>query len=125
MDQKNRDYFAFLYENKSSSLFDTVLDCSASLVPLWVAVLVGLHVGWMWKPRWASLLILGIRSRPRLVWSSSPPGLGGRRFWLTLTASVTAFQMLKEFWIKFKAWRWPESPTNHGDDNQSNNNKQR
>eukprot|EP00250_Pteridium_aquilinum_P014154 c21813_g1_i1 orf=815-2122(+) len=108
MEMKNRE-FTFFSMDKSSSLLEAMLDFSANLVPLWVAVLVGLFVGWIWKPRWVSLLFLGVRGRHRLVWTS-PPGLGVRRFWFALTASVTAFQMLKECWLKFRAWRWPQTP---------------
>lgn len=105
MEMKDRQ-FTFFSMDKSSSMLDAMLDLCANMVPLWVAVLVGLFVGWMWKPRWVSLVFLGVRGRHRLVWTS-PPGLGVRRFWFALTASVTAFQMLKECWLKFKAWKWP------------------
>lgn len=90
-----------------SSMLDTVLEFSACLVPLWVAVLVGLLLGWAWKPKWVSLLFLGLRSRPRLLWTT-PPGFGARRIWLAITA-FTACQMLKECWLKFKARKWPKT----------------
>ncbi|KAH7292626.1 hypothetical protein KP509_29G078300 [Ceratopteris richardii] len=109
MAMKDRELTLFSMEN-SSSLLDTMLDVTANMVPFWVAVLVGLFVGWIWKPRWVSLLFLGLRGRHRLFWTS-PPGLGVRRFWFALTASVTAFQMLKECWLKFKAWKWPQTQT--------------
>ncbi|KAI5061041.1 hypothetical protein GOP47_0023546 [Adiantum capillus-veneris] len=104
---------SFLAMEKSSSLLEAMVDLSANMVPLWVAVLIGLFVGWIWKPRWVSLLFLGVRGRHRLVWTS-PPGLGVRRFWIALTASVTAFQMLKECWLKFKAWKWPQTQSPEG-----------
>eukprot|EP00249_Psilotum_nudum_P015108 c25170_g1_i1 orf=635-1918(+) len=86
-------------------VLQTAFDVAGSLLPLWVAVIIGLIVGWSWKPRWVSLLVIGLRSRPRLVWGA-PPGFGARRLWFALTA-LTVFQMLKELLHKFKGWKWP------------------
>ncbi|KAH8959257.1 hypothetical protein BDL97_06G069900 [Sphagnum fallax] len=87
------------------AVLETAADVMMCLVPIWVAITVGLIVGWSWKPRWVSFILLGIRSRPRLVWQA-PPGLGARRFWLAMTA-VSAYPMLKEVWTKFSEWMWP------------------
>ncbi|KAL3678673.1 hypothetical protein R1sor_021629 [Riccia sorocarpa] len=76
-----------------------------TMFPFWVAIAIGLVLGWSWKPRWVSLLVLGLRTRPRLVWST-PPGFGARRVWLAVTA-YTAYPVLKEIWLKFRSWMWP------------------
>lgn len=34
---------------------DVVVELVLFLGPVWIAVLVGLVVGWVWKPRWATL----------------------------------------------------------------------
>ncbi|MCO5563574.1 hypothetical protein L7F22_017219 [Adiantum nelumboides] len=106
-----KDRHSMFTMEKSSSMLEAMMDLSANMVPLWLAVLVGLFFGWIWKPRWVSLLFLAVRGRHRLVWTS-PPGLGVRRFWFALTASVTFFQMLKECWLKFKSWKWPQTQPN-------------
>lgn len=59
--------------------------------PLWLAVLVGLLIGWAWRPRWTGLLFLGFRSRLRIP-LYMPPGLGARRLWLACTA-LSAFSV--------------------------------
>ncbi len=87
------------------AVLETAADVMVCLVPIWVAITVGLVVGWSWKPQWASFILLGIRSRPRLLWQA-PPGLGGRRFWLAVTA-VSVYPILKEAWTKFRKWMWP------------------
>lgn len=105
MELISKNHFHSLLEK--SSVLETLLDFSASLVPFWLAILIGLIVGWAWKPRWVSLLFLGLRSRPRLLWTT-PPGFGARRIWFAMTA-FTTFQMLKECWLSFRAWRWPKN----------------
>lgn len=45
--------------------------------PLWIAVLVGLFVGWTWRPRWAAGLVGG-----------DNVGLGGRHLPPSETSSV-------------------------------------
>lgn len=87
------------------AVLETAADMMFFMVPIWVALAIGFIVGWSWKPNWVSLIILGIRSRPRLVWET-PPGFGARRLWLAMTA-VSAFPILKEAWKKFSAWMWP------------------
>lgn len=88
-----------------SAVMETAADMLLGMVPIWVAVAVGLLVGWSWKPQWASILLMGIKSRPRLIWGT-PPGFGARRFWLAIMA-VSAFPMWKEAWKSFSAWMWP------------------
>lgn len=41
------------------------------LVPIWAAALLGLVVGWAWKPRWA-----GSMSLSEVGWSQQADGLG-------------------------------------------------
>jgi hypothetical protein len=88
-------------------VLDTAVDMMFCMTPIWMAIAVGLIVGWSWKPRWVSFILLGLRSRPRLVWET-PPGFGARRFWLAMTA-VSALPMLKDACVKFSAWMWPST----------------
>ncbi|XP_062189855.1 uncharacterized protein LOC133892884 [Phragmites australis] len=63
---------------------EMAVDVLLCAVPIWAAVMIGLVVGWSWRPRWTGLLFLGFRSRLRILWV--PPGLGARRLWLACTA---------------------------------------
>ncbi|WVZ62169.1 hypothetical protein U9M48_011946 [Paspalum notatum var. saurae] len=63
---------------------EMAVDVLLCAVPIWAAVMIGLVVGWAWRPRWTGLLFLGLRSRLRILWV--PPGLGARRLWLACTA---------------------------------------
>ncbi|GMP25842.1 hypothetical protein CsSME_00002515 [Camellia sinensis var. sinensis] len=47
--------------------------------------MIGLVIGWSWRPRWTGLLYLGHCSKLRLTWTA-PPGFGAWRFWLAFTA---------------------------------------
>lgn len=89
------------------AVLETCADVMMTMVPIWMAITIGLVVGWSWKPRWVSFFVLGMRTRPRLVWST-PPGFGARRIWLALTA-ITAFPFLKECWTRFQKWMWPDN----------------
>ncbi|KAL4191835.1 hypothetical protein AMTRI_Chr06g191030 [Amborella trichopoda] len=84
-------------------MVETVLDIFVSSIPLYIAAFAGLILGWSWRPQWATLLLLGIRTRPRLVWTA-PPGFGARRVWLALTA-LSAFTILRNLWRRSKAWK--------------------
>lgn len=37
------------------SIVDVITELMMFAAPLWIAVLVGVLVGWSWKPRWANL----------------------------------------------------------------------
>lgn len=37
------------------SIVDVITELLMFAAPLWIAVLVGVLVGWSWKPRWANL----------------------------------------------------------------------
>ncbi|KAL6647581.1 hypothetical protein ACP70R_015018 [Stipagrostis hirtigluma subsp. patula] len=69
---------------------EMAVDVLLCAVPIWAAVMIGLVVGWSWRPRWTGLLFLGFRSRLRILWV--PPGLGARRLWLACTA-LSAFSV--------------------------------
>eukprot|EP00250_Pteridium_aquilinum_P010289 c19271_g1_i1 orf=257-1570(-) len=87
MELKSQEYMFFI-TGGLSTLAEALLECSAILVPLWMAVLVGLFLGW----------ILGLRSRPRApVVGTGPP-------------SGTYFQMLKRFLVP---WRQSHIKTEH------------
>jgi len=66
------------------ALAEMAVDVLLCAVPIWAAVMIGLAVGWSWRPRWTGLLFLGLRTRLRILWV--PPGLGARRLWLAFTA---------------------------------------
>eukprot|EP00250_Pteridium_aquilinum_P012195 c20560_g1_i1 orf=628-1962(+) len=90
---------------KPSSLFsytcafmETFIDCSASMVPLWTAVMAGILIGWIWRPRWVRSVLRAIKSKPCNAWNSS----GGRkiqRSWPALNAVVTS-STAKARWSK-------------------------
>ncbi|TVU41938.1 hypothetical protein EJB05_15498, partial [Eragrostis curvula] len=69
---------------------EMAVDVLLCAVPIWAAVMIGLVVGWSWRPRWTGLLFLGLRSRLRILWV--PPGFGARRLWLACTA-LSAFSV--------------------------------
>nr|DAD36112.1 TPA_asm: hypothetical protein HUJ06_006752 [Nelumbo nucifera] len=58
---------------------DIFMELMGFFGPLWIAVLVGIVVGWSWKPKWASLgrdkLDSSISNPPSLLPSSSSPRL--------------------------------------------------
>ncbi|KAK1271155.1 hypothetical protein QJS04_geneDACA013125 [Acorus gramineus] len=84
---------------KRPAVAETLLDVLLCAVPIWVAVMIGLVIGWSWRPRWSGLLFLGLRSRFRLLWA--PPGFGARRLWLAFTA-LSAFSVCRRLWCNFK-----------------------
>ncbi|XP_047956599.1 uncharacterized protein LOC125202270 isoform X2 [Salvia hispanica] len=82
----------------SSALMEAFVDIFVCAVPIWLAVMIGLLIGWSWRPRWSGLLFLGLRSKLRYVWTL-PPGLGARRFWLAFTA-LSAFSLCRGLWFR-------------------------
>lgn len=84
---------------RKPALVETFVDIAMCLVPLWLAVMIGLLVGWAWKPRWAGLICLGMKSKIRFAWTA-PPGFGARRLWFAITA-LTAFPVLRKLWSNF------------------------
>lgn len=84
---------------RKPAIVETFVDIVMCLVPIWLAVMIGLLVGWSWKPRWAGLICLGMRSKIRFAWTA-PPGFGARRLWFAITA-LTAFPVLRKLWSNF------------------------
>ncbi|KAH9682225.1 START domain-containing protein [Citrus sinensis] len=71
---------------KRPSITETLVDILLCAVPIWLAVMIGLVIGWSWRPRWTGLVFLGLRSKFRFIWTAAPPGFGARRLWLAFTA---------------------------------------
>ncbi|XP_058105520.1 uncharacterized protein LOC131248994 [Magnolia sinica] len=85
---------------RKPAIFEAFVDILLCAVPIWVAVMIGLVIGWSWRPRWTGLIFLGLRSRFRFIWTA-PPGLGARRLWLAFTA-LSAFSVCRKLWSNFK-----------------------
>ncbi|KAK6145986.1 hypothetical protein DH2020_019855 [Rehmannia glutinosa] len=77
---------------------EAFVDILVCAVPIWLAVMIGLLIGWSWRPRWTGLVFLGFRSKLRFIWTL-PPGLGARRFWLAFTA-LSAFSLCRGLWFR-------------------------
>lgn len=82
------------------TIIETFVDILLCAVPIWLAVMIGLVIGWSWRPRWTGLVYLGFRSKLRFVWTA-PPGFGARRLWLAFTA-LSAFSVARTLWSRFK-----------------------
>ncbi|KAF5941780.1 hypothetical protein HYC85_019422 [Camellia sinensis] len=91
-----QSFFDLIYFLHCPGLAETFLDVLLSSVPIWLAVMIGLVIGWSWRPRWTGLLYLGLRSKLRFAWTA-PPGFGARRFWL----AFTAFSVGRRLWSRF------------------------
>lgn len=87
-----------MYFMKNPSFTETFVDILLCAVPIWLAVMIGLLIGWSWRPRWTSLIYLGFRSKLRFLWSA-PPGFGARRLWLAFTA-LSAFSVCRTIWSR-------------------------
>ncbi|CAK9167951.1 unnamed protein product [Ilex paraguariensis] len=90
------------------AVVETFVDILLCAVPIWVAVMIGLVIGWSWRPRWTGLVFIGCRSKLRFVWTAVPPGLGARRLWLAFTA-LSAFSVGRRLWFSFRGRKRPES----------------
>lgn len=83
------------------AIMETFVDILVCVVPIWVAIMIGLLIGWSWRPRWTGLIFLGLRSKiNRFVWTL-PPGFGARRLWLAFTA-LSAFSVGRKLWFNFQ-----------------------
>lgn len=82
-------------------MMETLVDLLVCAVPIWAAVMVGLLIGWSWRPRWTGLLFLGFRSKFRLVWTAAM-AFGARRFWFAFTA-LSAFSVCRQLWFCFRS----------------------
>lgn len=85
---------------KKPAVVETLVDVLLCAVPIWVAVMVGLAIGWSWRPRWTGLVFLGLRSKFRFIWTA-PPGFGARRLWFAFTA-LSAFSVGRRLWSNFR-----------------------
>ncbi|KAJ1691814.1 hypothetical protein LUZ63_015969 [Rhynchospora breviuscula] len=79
---------------------ELAIDAVLCVVPIWLAVMIGLFIGWSWRPRWTGLVFLGLRSKLRFAWTA-PPGFGARRLWLAFTA-FSVFSVCQRLWSNFK-----------------------
>ncbi|KAK7847077.1 uncharacterized protein LOC112033146 [Quercus suber] len=93
---------------KKPWIAETFVDILLCAVPIWLAVMIGLFIGWSWRPRWTGLVFLGLRSKFRFLWTA-PPGFGARRLWLAFTA-LSAFSVARTIWSNFNDRRSKESP---------------
>ncbi|CAA6662736.1 unnamed protein product [Spirodela intermedia] len=83
------------------TVVETLVDLLLCAVPIWVAVMIGLVIGWSWRPRWTGLVFLGLRSRLRVPWFwTFPLGFGARRLWFAFTA-LSAFSVCRRLWANF------------------------
>ncbi|RWW80208.1 hypothetical protein BHE74_00011470 [Ensete ventricosum] len=100
-------YTDFVDLMRKPAVVEPLIDILLCAVPIWVAVMIGLVIGWSWRPRWTGLLFLGLRSKLRFLWTA-PPGLGARRLWIAFTA-LSVFSMCHKLCsssiFKGKAWR--------------------
>jgi hypothetical protein len=96
MDETFFDLMEFL---KKPSITETFVDILLCAVPIWLAVMIGLVIGWSWRPRWTGLVFLGLRGKFRFLWA--PPGFGARRLWLAFTA-LSALSVCRTIWSNFK-----------------------
>ncbi|KAF7144668.1 hypothetical protein RHSIM_Rhsim04G0190200 [Rhododendron simsii] len=85
---------------KWPAIIETFVDILLCAVPIWVAVMIGLVIGWAWRPRWTGLVYLGLRSRLRFF-LTVPPGFGAHRLWIAFTA-LSAFSVGRTLWTRFR-----------------------
>ncbi|KAK1395294.1 Polyketide cyclase/dehydrase and lipid transport superfamily protein [Heracleum sosnowskyi] len=85
---------------KKPEIIETFVDILICSVPLWVAAVIGLVIGWSWRPRWTSIVYLGLRPKLSLIWTF-PLGFGARRLWIDFTA-LSAFSLASRLWSNFR-----------------------
>lgn len=100
-------FFDFMDFLKKPSITETLVDILLCAVPIWVAVMIGLVIGWSWRPRWTGIVFLGLRGKFRYLWTA-PPGFGARRMWLAFTA-LSAFSVCRTVWFNFRRKEKSES----------------
>ncbi|CAH8382124.1 unnamed protein product [Eruca vesicaria subsp. sativa] len=98
MDESYRNLTDFLQRTSVTETFVDILLCA---VPIWLAVMIGLLIGWSWRPRWTGFVYLGLRSKLRFLWTA-PPGFGARRVWLAFTA-LSAFSVCRTLWSRLRS----------------------
>ncbi|XP_054804929.1 uncharacterized protein LOC129307999 [Prosopis cineraria] len=93
-------FFDLMEFLKKPSITETLVDILLCAVPIWLAVMIGMLIGWSWRPRWTGIVFLGLRGKFRFLWTA-PPGFGARRLWLAFTA-LSAFSICRTIWSNFK-----------------------
>lgn len=93
-------FFDLVEFMKKPSITETFVDILLCAVPIWLAVMIGLVIGWSWRPRWTGLVFLGLRTKLRFLWTA-PPGFGARRLWFAFTA-LSAFSICRSYWYNLK-----------------------
>ncbi|XP_050372593.1 uncharacterized protein LOC126790419 [Argentina anserina] len=109
MEEAVFDLVEFLTNPTITETFVDILLCA---VPIWLAVMIGLVIGWSWRPRWTGLVFLGLRSKFRFV-CTAPPGFGARRLWLAFTA-FSAFSICRKMWFDFRGKSKPAAAGGSG-----------
>ncbi|XP_047317767.1 uncharacterized protein LOC124921186 [Impatiens glandulifera] len=102
-------FHGFIHLVNKPTIIETFVDILLCAVPIWLAVMIGLLIGWSWRPRWTGLVYLGFRSKLRFVWTA-PPGFGARRLWLAFTA-LSAFSVARTLWSRFNKKEMMDSLT--------------
>ncbi|XP_010532604.1 PREDICTED: uncharacterized protein LOC104808596 [Tarenaya hassleriana] len=97
MDETFFDLMDFL---RNPSVTETFVDILLCAVPIWLAVMIGLLIGWSWRPRWTGLVYLGFRSKLRFLWIA-PPVFGARQLWLAFSA-LSAFSVCRTIWSRLR-----------------------
>ncbi|XP_038998637.1 uncharacterized protein LOC120123921 [Hibiscus syriacus] len=110
MDETFFDSMEFL---KKQSVADTFVDILLCAVPIWLAVMVGLVMGWSWRPRWTGLVFFGLRSKFRFFWTA-PPGFGARRLWFAFIA-LSAFSVFRRIFSNVMKGRSKNSAASASD----------
>ncbi|XP_022867897.1 uncharacterized protein LOC111387559 isoform X1 [Olea europaea var. sylvestris] len=67
---------AFLEIFQKPTIGDMMIELMGFMAPIWIAVFVGVLVGWAWKPKWASLKVDLIDCTAKEQESSSSSGSG-------------------------------------------------
>lgn len=91
--------FALECFNKPA-VMEALVDILICAVTIWIAVMIGLLIGWSWRPSWAGLISLGFRSKCRFIWAAASHCPGVRRFWVAITA-LLAFPFRRRLWFGF------------------------
>ncbi|KAI5656288.1 hypothetical protein M9H77_25081 [Catharanthus roseus] len=87
------------------TIADVIAELMVFIAPLWIAVLVGVLVGWAWKPKWAnfSCEFLGKDSSATPNSSSSSASSSGTIL-QTFSTSIPSFNLLKPQMPSFISW---------------------
>lgn len=56
MEDYRLDFMDFL---KTLAIIETYIDILLCAVSIWVTVMIGLMIGWSWRPWWMELVFLG------------------------------------------------------------------